>query len=90
MRPLLVDPITGDLIRKTDQVIQYMRSEDWVRALSIAKSFRFGLTADEQVKLRRAHEAHHHRRFYEGLGRDAEQTFRDGVAVLNRMYGHRL
>lgn len=56
------------------------------KALSIAKSFRIGLTKEEQAVLRRGHEARVTPAFYAGLGLDPEELVKKAHVLFEEKF----
>ena len=67
---------------KTEIVRQHIASKDYKAALRIAKTFKIGLTREEQRMLQYAHECIVYPESYEQLGRDIEKTISDGIELL--------
>lgn len=86
----LVVGADGQLVSKTNQVIAFMRAGDYTSALRIAKTFRMGLTPDDEITLRRAHEAPLNPGFWKQIGGNPEGLRQDGIRLLHELYGGRL
>ncbi|MGN0398791.1 MAG: hypothetical protein ACI4EO_01570 [Blautia sp.] len=75
------------MVRKSDIVRELVKQKNYRKALSIAKKFVLGITKEEQKTMVRAHECMINPRFYEQLGIDTGEAIKEGVAVLERIYG---
>lgn len=74
--------------RALDRLIEYMRAEDWDRALSLAASWsRLGEERDAIVT---GHSANTSRDFYRQIGKDPDGLITEGIAALKRRYGKHL
>ena len=69
---------------KTLQAISLYRSGQLKRALAIAKTFRMGLTVDEQKAISLAYECYTHPEFYRQLGTDIEASKKVGCQVFEQ------
>lgn len=81
-----VDPKTGQIVSKSDDVRAFVQSGRHQDALRIASTFKLGLTKDEQAVLRRAHEATSFPDFYRQLGKDPSRLIAAGVELLTSKY----
>lgn len=75
------------MVRKTDKVRELVKQKEYQKALAIAKKFTLGIGKEDRNAMVRAHECMTCPRFYQELGVDLEQSIREGVAVLERVYG---
>lgn len=73
--------------KKSDIVRALVSRKEYRKALSIAKDFRLGITPEQSGTMRRAYECMVHERFYLSLGTDTKQAVRDGIEVLEGLYG---
>lgn len=89
MKGLVVDQ-QGQLVSKTDQVLNFMRAGDYASALRLAKTFRMGLSDDDAATLRRAHEAPLNPGFWQQIGGNPDGLRQDGIRLLHELYGSRL
>ena len=73
-------------MNKSDKVREYVKSGDFKSALKIAKSFRLGITAEQQSDMTRAYECMTNERFYKSLGYDIPATIQRGINVVTALY----
>ena len=74
-------------IKKSDVVREAVKSEDWKKALKIAKDFRLNITNEQRAKMSRAYECIVHPEFYMQIGIDVDSVIESGVEVINSLYG---
>ena len=74
--------------RALDRLIEYMRAEDWDRALSLASKWR--QLGDERDAIISGHSANTSADFYRQIGKDPSAMVQEGIAALKRRYGHHL
>lgn len=72
---------------KTEAVKRLVSEGNLKKALSIAKSFRLGVTKDQQSKMTRAYECMVHPDFYRSIGTDIQEAIDEGAAVLAALFG---
>ncbi len=73
--------------RKTDKVRRLVAEGEYKEALSIAKDFRLGITAEDRDDMRRGYESIVHPRFYQSIGMDTAALAKKGVETVKRLYG---
>ena len=74
-------------IKKTDIVRDAIRTEDWKKALRIAKDFRINITMEQREVMARAYECMVHPEFYNQIGIDTHRAIARGKDVVSRLYG---
>lgn len=74
-------------IKKTDIVRDAIRTEDWKKALRIAKDFRINITRAQREDMSRAYECMVHPEFYRQIGIDTHRAIARGKEVLSGLYG---
>lgn len=84
--PLKIDPRTGDLYGKTAQVTDLLDRGQDLQALSVAKDFKIGFTAEERNTLRAGHGAATNPRFYLQLRKDPDALIRAAMDLLRARY----
>jgi hypothetical protein len=77
---------TISMTSKTSIVKDHVATGDYHHALKIAKTFRIGLTRDEQRAIQYAYECMVHADSYRQLGRDIDETISQGVKVLQEHF----
>lgn len=75
------------MVKKTDVVRNLVGKREYRKALSIAKDFRLGITPEQSSTMKRAYECMVHERFYLSIGTDTKKAIRDGIEVLEGLYG---
>lgn len=75
------------MVKKTDVVRDLVGKREYRKALSIAKDFRLGITPEQSSTMKRAYECMVHERFYLSIGTDTKKAVRDGIEVLEGLYG---
>lgn len=71
---------------KTEIVKQHLAANEYRAALRIAKTFKIGLTREEQRILQYAYECMVYPSSYRQLGRDVECTIKQGIQLLLKIY----
>jgi predicted ATPase len=72
---------------KTDKVRHYVSTEDYKKALSIAKSFKLGFTKDEKETIEIAHELlSGNESFYTNLGYNKDTVVSKAINILKEKY----
>lgn len=71
---------------KTEIVRHHVAANDYRAALKIAKTFRLGLTREEQRTLQYAYECMVYPDSYRQLGRDIDTTISQGIQLLLKFY----
>ena len=74
------------MMKKSEQVREYVKQENYKKALQIAKSFRLGITEEQRSDMTRAYECMTNERFYRSLGVDIPATIQKGVNVVIALY----
>lgn len=74
-------------ISKTDTVRQLVAARRYKDALRIVKTFRLGLTKEQQVTFGRAYESYHYGYLQAQMKRDPEECRRKGIELLKELYG---
>lgn len=72
------------------QVIHALKTENYVEALKIAKTFTIELTKEQNAVVRRAYEMHWNIKFYEALGYNLDEEVEKAVAILKEVYAEHL
>lgn len=72
---------------KTDKVRELVALHRWKDALRIAQTFRLGLTIEQQRVLGRAWASYNHGYLMEQMKRDPQACRREGIALLQELYG---
>lgn len=75
------------MVKKTDVVRDLVGKREYRKALSIAKDFHLGITPEQSSTMKRAYECMVHERFYLSIGTDTKKAVRDGIEVLEGLYG---
>ena len=70
------------MIRKSDIVREAVRSQDWKKALRIAKDFQIGISKEQREKMSRAYECIVHPDFYRQIGTDIQGAIEEGKKVV--------
>jgi len=70
------------MIRKTDIAIDHYNNGRTKEALKIAKTFKIGLTKEEQGQIVRAYECMVHGDFYKMIGKNPETEIKKGINVF--------
>lgn len=74
------------MMKKSEQVREYVKQENYKKALQIAKSFRLGITEEQRSDMTRAYECMTNERFYCSLGVDIPATIQKGINVVIALY----
>lgn len=74
------------MMKKSEQVREYVKQENYKKALQIAKSFRLGITEEQRSDMTRAYECMTNERFYRSLGVDIHATIQKGINVVIALY----
>lgn len=72
------------------EVIHALKTENYIEALKIAKTFTIELTKEQNTVVRRAYEMHWNNRFYEALGYNLNEEVDKAVAILKEVYAEHL
>lgn len=75
------------MVRKSDEVRRLVAEKQYRKALSIAKDFKLGITAEQSLRMKKAYECMVHERFYLSLGEDIETRIADGIETIVSIYG---
>lgn len=73
--------------KKSDIVRRLVGEGNYQKALSIAKSFKLGITKDQHNAMLRAYECMVHPDFYKSIGANLGEDIKAGVSVLVSLYG---
>ena len=75
------------MVKKSDLVRSLVEQREYRKALNIAKDFKLGITPEQSSMMRRAYECMVHERFYLSIGTDIQKAVREGIEVLEGLYG---
>ena len=75
------------MVKKPDLVRSLVEQREYRKALNIAKDFKLGITPVQSSMMRRAYECMVHERFYLSIGTDIQKAVREGIEVLEGLYG---
>ncbi len=73
-------------MKKSDQVREYVKNGDYKNALKIAKTFKLGISKEENTAMTRAYECMTNERFYKSMGYDIPSTIQCGIDVVTGLY----
>jgi len=74
------------MVTKSDRVREHVKSGDYKQALKIAKTFKLGLTPNQQDIIKRAYECFMYPGFYKQINIDPDQAYTAGITVLKQIY----
>lgn len=75
------------MVKKTDIVKEAVRTEDWKKALRIAKDFRINVSREQRTDMARAYECMVHPDFYKQIGTDIAGAIARGKEVVAHLFG---
>ena len=75
------------MVRKSDIVRGLVATQQYKKALKIAKDFRLGITPEQSLRMKKAYECMVHERFYSTLGEDIEARIAEGIETIVGIYG---
>ena len=70
-------------MKKTEIVVEAVKSGDYKKALRIAKGFQIGVTQDQRNAMSMAYECMLYPDFYKQIGKNIEATISEGIAVVS-------